>query len=156
MAKHNLPIAIRLMDNIEMIPESGCWIWMAGRCSHFYGRLKIKGKVENAHRASYREFVGEIPDGLFVCHKCDIPECINPDHLFLGTYADNMEDMRRKGRGRVIAGSGNYHAKLTEHDVLLIRGELDCGTSIAELAERYGVVNSTISMIGTRQRWKHI
>lgn len=87
-------------------PNSGCWLWLGpvkiGR-RQGYGQFTLEGKTVGAHRAAWRLFRGTIPDGLFVCHKCDVRTCVNPDHLFLGTHVDNMVDMESKGRGKRIA-----------------------------------------------------
>lgn len=83
-------------------PNSGCWLWTGAYSDGGYGLLdaKIAGRRETrAHRVSYHAFVGPIPVGLFICHRCDVPCCVNPDHLFLGTPLDNTRDMIRKGRG---------------------------------------------------------
>ncbi len=82
-------------------PNSGCWLWTgatAGARNHFYGVLTLKSKMQYAHRVSWEFHRGTIPAGLFVCHKCDTPSCINPDHLFLGSPRDNVQDSITKGR----------------------------------------------------------
>lgn len=80
-------------------PNTGCWLWEGATIRSGYGRHNINGVQMGAHRASWIIHNGDIPDGMHVCHKCDTPPCVNPDHLFLGTHADNMRDMQAKERG---------------------------------------------------------
>jgi len=82
----------------NVIKGDGCWKWKLSHSQRGYGVFSINGKQYTAHRLAYTWMIGPIPEGLFVCHHCDNPGCCRPDHLFLGTHQDNMEDARRKGR----------------------------------------------------------
>src|SRR5690606_21185999 len=87
------------LSHYEPVPEAGCWIWLGEMASGGYGRIYVdRGRREAAHRVFYREMVGEIPDGMCVCHKCDTRCCVNPSHLFIGSLRDNAIDMSKKGR----------------------------------------------------------
>lgn len=83
--------------------STGCWLWTGRLTDKGYGVISLKGKDHLTHRLSYMLHFGPIPDGLLVCHACDIPNCVNPDHLFLGTVTDNNRDCAAKGRGRGAA-----------------------------------------------------
>lgn len=91
----------RFEEKFIPVPEAGCWIWTAATNSMGYGRMVFNGPARLAHRISYQLYRGPIPDGMCVCHKCDTPLCVNPDHLFLGTFSDNARDMVRKFRSYV-------------------------------------------------------
>jgi hypothetical protein len=78
--------------------KKGCWEWIGGSRGNGYGAIKHEGKVIDTHRVSYMVYKGKIPEGLLVCHTCDNTSCVNPNHLFLGTYSDNAQDCLRKGR----------------------------------------------------------
>jgi hypothetical protein len=97
MSAHRIPLRERLVANSIPVPEAGCWLWTGGEAKG-YGRTSMLHKNIAAHRASYQEFCGEIPEGMHVCHKCDTPLCINPDHLFLGSPLANAMDKVSKGR----------------------------------------------------------
>lgn len=122
--------------------QTGCWNW---RKSKARGRVKVNGKAMLAARLAYQTFVGPLAEGLHVCHRCDNPACVNPQHLFLGTQAENMADMRQKRR------NGWNNVKLTESDVEAIRASTD---SNGALARRYGVVRTTISNIRNGISWR--
>jgi hypothetical protein len=108
---------------------NGCWIYIGARDRKGYGRVKFKGKLTLVHRASWEMSNGAIPPKLLVCHKCDTPSCVNPKHLFLGTYADNNNDKIKKGRyknyntDKTICVNG--HA-LTKDNVYMIYGSRKC------------------------------
>jgi hypothetical protein len=131
-------------DCVERIPESGCWLWLAGVNGDGYGFYQTK----RAHRVSYEMFVGPI-NGLHVLHRCDVPCCVNPAHLFLGTHAQNMADRDRKTRGFRKPGMG----KLTAEQVLAIR---KMAGSNGQIAAQFGVTDSNIEHIKARRTWKHI
>lgn len=102
-----------------------------------------------AHRASYIAYIGEIPEGLYVLHKCDNPECTNPEHLFLGNQKDNMSDCAVKGRKK-------FKSKLQPKQISEIRRRLNMGVKIIRIARDYGVSSTAISYIKHGQCWKNI
>ena len=137
--------------------NDGCWLWKGALNHGGYGVFGTKaspvlGGQVRAHRAAYELRVGRIPQGQLVLHRCDIRNCVNPGHLFLGSHADNMRDMSRKQRR---AGERNPKAKLTEEDVLVIR-KLRGVETCATLAVRYKVSPGTISSVWARHTWSHI
>lgn len=87
--------------------DAGCWIWKRTHQTNGYGQTRFLGKQIGAHRASYQAFIGDIPEGMEVCHTCDVRNCVNPAHLFLATHSENMLDQKRKGRTNngVLAGA---------------------------------------------------
>jgi len=131
---------------------TGCWNWKLRLNGNGYPILSSWKCTHLMHRVSYEVFSGNSAEGLVVCHKCDNPKCVNPDHLFAGTQADNLKDMDRKGRGRF---RGEYHkgAKLNNGAVLAIRNDQ---RDIAVIASEYGVSKKTIRLVKTRERWGHV
>ena len=135
-------------------PNSGCWLWAAATRGG-YGAININGKLQSAHRASWELENGPIPEGMHVCHSCDVKSCVNPAHLFLGTQADNMRDRDEKGRGAIGEKIGT--SKLTEDDVNKIREEFDYGQfTQQEVGDYYGVSQRAISDILNYNTWGHI
>jgi len=137
-------------------PNSGCTLWLAAVDSNGYGRVWEPGigRMLAAHRVAYEHKFGPIPQGMAACHKCDVPACVNPDHIFVGTHHDNMRDMVAKGRARGgVSGARNGNAKLTEEQVIEIVTD---GGSNADMAARFSIVESAIWAIRNGHRWKHV
>lgn len=126
-----------------------CWLWRAPRSKWPYGVFHADGRSVGAHRYAYELEHGSIPKGKFVCHHCDNPGCVRPDHLFLGTQRENLADMWAKGRGAVGDRSGV--AKLTDEQVREIRTKRANGVNNRTLAREYGVTIEHISGIVTRR-----
>lgn len=137
-----------------------CWIWLGAKNPKGYGRIKINKKLYSPHRIMFELFYGKILGVYDVCHKCDNPSCINPDHLFLGTRSDNMKDAYNKGRLKILEyirpkGSDVYSSKLKERDIFQIR-ELDKVLQRNEIAKLFNVHKSQISRALNGQSFKHI
>lgn len=144
------PLLIRIEENIFYSPD-GCWYW-TGKCTpRGYGVIEIDKRAKLVHRVMYRQYISD-PGDLSVCHKCDNPCCVNPNHLFLGTHTDNMQDMVKKGRRRPTTGEDNPKSKLTICDVMKIRSYR--GVPHSDIAYAFGVSRSTISSILTYRTWK--
>ena len=144
-----MPLQEMFEDRYIPEPNSGCWIWLGYGDKNGYGTFYPRGERWKAHRYSWTIHNGPIPDGLMVCHRCDVPACVNPTHLFLGTQQDNISDCILKNRRGGI--------KLTEEQVLEIRkiytrkhGEK------TRLSEQYGISNQQICDILNNKYWKHL
>lgn len=169
----------RFMRKVQKTDDpNGCWLWTAGQFLGGYGAFFINGGMRRAHRISYEWFVGPVPAGHFVCHHCDTPRCVRPEHLYAGTREDNTEDMLR--RGRVASGKRNgtrtrpethglhHHPEkaargkaakksdLTTEDVQSIRQRHARGETQTDLARVYGVTQAAIWRIIRRQTWAHV
>ena len=117
----------------------------------------MKGKYRMAHRLSFELHHGKIAEGLECCHRCDVPACVNPNHLFIGTHTDNMRDCEIKGRNPHRKGEKHHKAKLTDETVRLIASELKNRTATQwEIAKKFGVTQSTVSLIKLGKIWTHI
>lgn len=119
-------------------PSGDCLLWTGATAGKNYGRLEVSGKPRYAHRLAYELAFGEIPAGLSVCHRCDVPRCINPDHLFLGTAKDNCADSIAKGRRPQMAGSK------PKFDRNRMRALKASGLSIKEVAQEMGCGTASV------------
>lgn len=151
--------------NARSDDESACWAWRLSTNSQGYGRFSIGGRHSLAHRIAWRLIRGDIPAGAFVCHHCDNPLCVRPDHLFLGNHADNMRDMKLKGRQglhmsitkpeSIRRGSRHPFAKLNETAARHIREARERGVPLAALSKQFGVAQSVISRVAHKAIWRH-
>jgi hypothetical protein len=153
------PIEKRFWKKVNVGDGEECWEWTAGKASGRYGSLSVSrgsGKVL-AHRFSWElHNKKKVPNGLYVCHSCDNPLCVNPAHLFLGTQSDNVKDMWSKGRNNK-SGEKNGRSKLTRQVVVKIRDEYTGRRGqIVSLATKHGVGSSTIFDVVNHRSWTHI
>jgi hypothetical protein len=134
---------------------SGCTLWTGTKSKLGYGRLSVgNGKWTPAHRWIWEQINGPVPAGMFVLHSCDIPHCVNPLHLRIGTAQDNSNDM--KSRGRSLTGERHHNAKLTNKQVAEILFLSSQRVPRAEIARRFGVIPTNISYITSGKAWKHL
>jgi len=142
----------------EHRPDLGpCWIWTSATNEHGYGVMRPEGRrsgpTVKAHRVSVT-LDGRDPSGLNVLHRCDNPPCARPDHLIIGTKADNSQDMIAKGRG--LVGERNGHAKLTAEQVVDIRRRRAAGERRKDLAAEFGVSGAAITRVANGEGWRHV
>lgn len=137
--------------------QTDCWLF-TGHCNPSgHGRFWFERKLWQAHRFSYSHYRGPIPEGLQVLHTCDVPNCVNPDHLWLGTNYDNIQDKVSKGRCQDMKGEAHPRAKLSESDVHSIRKKYAAGgITQKSLSEKYGVTRGMIGYIVRGDHWSHV
>ena len=137
----NKPSLLRRFHKGYCVTQSGCWEWVKTSRGNGYGCIAQDGRLLSAHRISFELYHGSVPEGAFVCHRCDNPKCVNPGHLFAGTPADNTRDMHEKGRCNAPSGPRHHAAKLSSEDVSAVR---NASESLSEIASRFGVDPSTV------------
>lgn len=148
--------SLSLDDVLSMIDKKSdeeCWPWF-GSLQNGYGSFYSNGKKNYVHIFMYKTFIGEIPDKMEVCHKCDNPPCANYHHYFLGTRVDNLMDMVSKGRHQ--RGENHYLSSFIEQDIINIRKLHSNGETQRSIAKKYNVTFQTIWQIVNKKTWKHI
>jgi hypothetical protein len=155
----------RFLAYVMPEPNSGCWLWLGAVSTSGYGHITVNGRQVRAHRLSYELFKGQIKEldgvdarGTCVLHSCDMPLCVNPDHLRLGTHADNMLDKRKRGRfvSCPLLGEQHQNSKLKAAQVRRIREMAVLGHSIPVIATEMGVHRATIGDVLTGRTWSHV
>ena len=151
-------IIARILNKIRVNTMTGCWDWIGGKSLKGHGVVRIGGRTRRAHRAFYTAMFHD-PGPLLVCHRCDNPACVNPDHLFTGTNSDNVRDSVRKGRWmtpkKINRGERNGLAKLTDDTVRRIRS-LKGTMSHAAIGRMFGVSETVAGEVLRRETWTHI
>lgn len=130
-----------------------CIEWTKSKDSDGYGHAWKDGKLKKAHRIAWEEANGPIPNGLCVCHRCNNKGCVNPDHLYLGTHAQNIQDAYNDGLISRPEGEEHYKTKLTADDVIAIRSDTRTQSAIAKA---YGITQGAVSGIINRRTWRHM
>jgi len=163
------PPADRFWEKVQIEAPDKCSLWTASTMNTGYGQFFFRGSMHKAHRVAWTLTSGEIPEGLYVCHRCDCKTCVNPAHLFLGTASDNLTDCvakKRIARGdrsgprlhpdRMPRGENVKSAKLTEDVVRQIRQAYEDGTSQQALADEHGLHRVTVARVVNGQTWRHV
>jgi hypothetical protein len=141
----------------KVVTTDDCWWWTGAKKGNGYGHITRRGQGMLAHRVSYELHHGPIPDGMYVCHRCDHPACVNPAHLFAAPPMTNVADMRRKGRAVYVNGQRKANAKMTDALVVEMRARFAAGgISQRELGRQYGIAAPIARAIVRRERWVHV
>ena len=153
-SRKSRPLVERFWEKVDVRDSDACWPWLAATKQGGYGKIiGDDGHLHLAHRVAYKLVLGPIPLGLVVCHRCDNPDCVNPRHMFLGTQADNLRDMREKGRGNPPHGTKHPKARLSDQLVAQIRFD---PRSHRQLSRLLGISKSAIGMAKAGVTWTHV
>lgn len=144
----------RFSEKYKVNQETGCWEWIACIGTNGYGAIGFNGKKTSAHRIAYELFNNEIPEGMHVCHRCDNRKCVNPDHLFIGTRQDNMDDM--KSKKRQVYGEKHPSTQFSEQDIFNIFEKYSKGMSALGISREYQCERTQIWQILTGRTWKYL
>lgn len=156
------PIIKRFMSKVDVRGDDECWPWKAGKDRDGYGRFQLNDTWTASHRIAYFLRHKKLPtqntqgEKLLVCHTCDNPICVNPNHLFLGTHLDNVRDSIAKGRRADMKGVNNPGSCLSDHQIIRIRELAHNKIPYKEITRIFGICKATISQIVTRKLWNHI
>jgi hypothetical protein len=141
----------------KVLKTEGCWLWQGARDRQGYGIFRFPHGNKKAHRVSWSLAYGkDVPVGVLICHHCDNPPCVRPEHLFTGTVRDNYVDSRVKGRARAPMGEEQHSAKLTPADVVAMRRLAADGATHSDLASQFGVCRSSVGNTVNKLTWRHI
>lgn len=152
-----IPIEKRFHNNkYDVDTKTGCWIWRSINGRRYGVLWMADGKSEYAHRVSYEIHKGKIPGGMFVCHTCDTPACVNPDHLYAGTPKDNSDDRIARGRMPDQRGTKNPRSKLDDEKVVAIMAHANGKLSQKAVGNMFGVGRKTVSAIWKGEAWRHV
>jgi len=154
MAGNRLSLKEKLYN--KTVEKNGCLIWTGAKDAKGYGKIRIDGHYQSAHRVMYQMSNGPIPDGLVVMHSCDTPSCVNPDHLSAGTQLQNVRDMFAKGRAPIRRGERGGNSKLSTEQINQIRARFkshDRKHGLAAIAKDYGVHRKTIQAVVHGDHW---
>lgn len=125
-----------------------CWIWTGTKHRDGYGVMTVgRGTQKRAHRVSFEEFTGPIPEGMIICHRCDTPLCVNPAHLFVGTHSDNAVDRESKSRRMIARGADHPNTKVSDAQCSDIRRLRSEGQTLGRIAEQFGISFQHVSAI---------
>jgi hypothetical protein len=156
-----IPVETRFWNKVQKgtaeHSKTECWLWTGAVTSNGYGNFSRDAKQQKAHRVAWELTNGRIPDGLYLCHHCDVKRCVRPDHLFLGTHTENMQDAVSKNQNAF--GVRHGRRKLTEAQVREIRETYQPwvrSRSLRALAKRFGVQVFTVSAIVNGQTWQRL